>query len=166
MPPTYNVYLSKLNTTPDNWDSANEADYDHANGWVMFICSSIGDKVSIRNTLKHLAGHISYRLPIGKLVQSVSLEDCTIVNTGGSEDSDYYNEVKEFLVRHALTGANAGYDLYLRIYDPSFAQKYIRYVDNTETWRDYCQVAVTGFAFKLDNTGVYTGSISLEEVWD
>lgn len=163
----YHVYLSKLATTPDNWDTANEADYDHANGWVMFIASSISDSFRVMNTHKHLQSHTSYRLTTGKVVQTILIGDCIMANTGDTEDSDYYNAVKQFLLRHALTGTSteAGYDLYLRIYNPSGGSKYVKFVDDTETWRDYCQVAVKSFNFVLTHDGIYRGSIQLEEVW-
>jgi len=166
--PLYHVYLSKLATTPDNWDTANEADYDHANGWVKFDCSAISDAAKNKNTHKHMAGHESYRLPIGKVIQSVILDQLTIIHVGGSEDSDYYNEVKEFLLRHMMTGTNCGYDLYLHVYgaDPSAATIYIKWMNNSETMVQHCQVNVINYEFKLDNSGIFKGRVELEEVWD
>ena len=166
--PLYHVYLSKLSTTPDNWDTANEADYDHANGWVKFDCSRIDDSVQNKNTHKHMASHVSYRLPVGKVIQNIVLDKVTIVHVGGSEDSDYYNEVKEFLLRHMMMGTNCAYALYLHVYgaDPSASTTYIEWMDDSETMQSHCQINVKKFNFKLDNSGVFTGRLELEEVWD
>jgi len=166
--PSYHVYLAKLSTTPDNWDTANEADYDHANGWVKFDCTKLLDTVHNKNTQKHMPGHASYRLPIGKVVQSIILDQITIVHVGGSEDSDYYNEVKEFLLRHMMTGTNCGYDLFLHVYgaDPSASTTYIKWMDDSETMQNHCQVNIKRFEFRVESSGVFSGRIELEEVWD
>ena len=166
--PLYHVYISKLATTPENWDTANEADYDHANGWLKFDCDVIIDSAENLNTHKHLADHISYRLPIGKVTQKIVLDKLTIVHVGGSEDSAYYNEVKEFILRHMASGTNCGYDLYLHVYgaDPSASTTYIKWMNASETMVQHCQINVKRFSFKLDNSGIFNGRIELEEVWD
>lgn len=167
MPPLYKVYLSKLSTTPDNWDTANEADYNHTNGWVKFVCSGVGDGVMINNTHKHLAGHSSYRIVTGKLTQKITLTDCVIEKIGGTEASNYYNAFKEFILRSALTGVatDYGYDLYLWVYAAGGGTNYIKYVDNSEAFQNYCKVAVKGFNFDLTHDGVWMGTLMLEEVW-
>jgi len=164
--PLYHIYIGKLKTTPENWDSANEAAYDHANGWVEFVCPSFQDTARNNNTLSHLAGHSSYRINTGKTVQSMTLKDVIITNTDGSTDSDYYNAVKEFLLRHMLTGDDCGYDLYLHVYDPSGSGQYIKFMDSGETMQLHCQITIIGFNFTLDHSGIYRGNIMLEEVQD
>lgn len=168
MPPLYNVYLAKLSTTPDNWDTANNADYDHSNGWVKFITAMFNDEGVNQNTHTHNAGRVSYRIVTGKVVQRMTLNGLVIVNTGDTENSDYYNAVKEFLLRHMVTGAAAShaYPLYLHIYNASLATKSIKWMNDSEVMVAYCKVNVKGFKFTLTNSGVYIGTIQLEEAWN
>ena len=167
MPPSYHVYLAKLSTTPDNWDSANDADYNHTNGWIKFTCPALTDSAQNKNTHKHNASHISYRIITGKVTQGMVLTGLTIVNTGDTESSEYYNAVKEFILRHMLTGTATeyAYPLYLHIYSPSLATKYIKWMDDSETMKPHCKVNIKSFSFLLDNSGVYVGTITLEEAW-
>ena len=166
MAPNYNVYLSKQETDPDGWDSAgNDADWDAANGYIRFTCESLDDSIQNQNSHKHNASHISYRIVIGKVVQGMKLNGLVIVNTGDTEDSTHYNAVKKFLLKHMVTGTNSAYALNLRIYDASFAQKWIEWMDDSENMVDFCKVSVKSAIFHLDNSGVYKGTITLEEAW-
>ena len=168
MAPNYTVYLAKLATDPDGWDSSeNDADYNGVSGYVRFICPALTDSAQNRNSHKHNASHISYRIVTGKMVQGMVLNGLTIINTGDTEDSDYYNAVKEFLLRHMVTGVTTdyAYALYLHIYNPSLTQKRIKWMDNLETMRTYCRVNIKSFSFQLDNSGIYKGTITLEEAW-
>jgi len=159
----YNIYLSKLSTTPDDWDDANDADYNHANGWVKIICSFLDDKFSQKNKVRHVAGHTQIRIVVGKFIQSVNLGKCIITQTGNTESSDYYNAVKMFLVRHAAVGVATehAYPLYLHAYtSPTIA---VKWIDIDEVLQPYLKVQVKGFNFKVDGTGIYRGTIQLEE---
>jgi hypothetical protein len=160
----HHVYLSKLSTTPDNWEGANEADYDHANGWVKFICSEVEDKVVQKNKVINTAGHTKIRIVIGKFVQTVNLKGVFIKLSGDTEGSDYYNAVKFFLLRHMCIGAAAShaYPLYLHVYVAGGATA-IKWMDSAEAMQAYLKVQVKGYSFTLKHDGVYRGGIQLEE---
>lgn len=165
--PTYNVYLGKEQSKPDTWVGGNEADGTAVDGWVKFICPSLDDSILNRNTIRHNANRTSYVLITGKVIQGIKLNKVIIVNTGGTVNSEYYNAVKEFILRHMATGVATDYKypLYLYIFGPSYNSKYIKWMNNSETMVEYCKVSVRTFAFHLDNSGVYIGSITLEEAW-
>ena len=164
--PLYHVYLSRSSTTPENWDTENEADCTSASGWLKFICPLLDDGFKNLNTHKHMAGHTSYRIVAGKMMQFQSLSGCVITKTDGATSSDYYNKVKEFILRHTVTGAANGYDLFLHVYDPSGNGGYIKWMDKNEIMQSHCQINVKGFNFRLDHSGVYKGNIVIEEVQD
>jgi hypothetical protein len=159
----YRVYLAKKSTTPDNWDTDDDADYDDADGWVKFICSNVVDKVVQKNKVIHTSSHTKIRIVTGKFIQSITLMDCVIVNTGNTESSEYYNAVKEFLLRHMALGTATEYKypLYLHIY--TSATVGIKWMDASEAMQPYLVVGVKSFSFKLDHAGVYRGTIQLEE---
>jgi len=167
MAPTYSVYLGKENTAPDTWVGGNEAKGTEIDGWVKFICPSLDDSILNRNTITHNASRISYVIVVGKVTQSMKLNNLTIVNTGATVGSDYYNAVKEFILRHMATGAadQYAYPLYLYIYGPSYNGQYIKWMNDSEVMVGYCKVNVRSWNFHLDNSGVYTGTITLEEAW-
>jgi len=165
--PVYNVYLGKENSYPDTWVAGNEADGTAVDGWVKFTCPSLDDAILNRNTITHNASHISYVIVTGKVTQTIKLNSITIVYTGSLVESDYYNAVKEFILRHMVTGAAADYKypLYLYIFGPSYNGKYIKWMNNSEVMVEWCRVNVRTWNFHLDNSGVYIGSIALEEAW-
>ncbi len=165
--PAYNVYLGKENTKPDTWVGGNEADGTAIDGWLKFTCPSLDDSILNRNTIIHNASHISYVIVTGKITQTIKLNNIIIVQTGATVGSDYYNAAKEFVLRHMATGAEANYKypLYLYIFGPSYNGKYIKWMDNSEAMVEYCRVNIRTWNFHLDNSGIYKGSITLEEAW-
>ncbi len=165
--PAYNVYLGKEQSKPDTWVSGNEADGTKVDGWLKFTCPSLDDAILSRNKIIHNASHISYTIVTGKITQSIKLNKVIIVNTGSTVNSEHYNAVKEFVLRHMATGAaaNYAYPLYLYIFGPSYNATYVKWMDNLEAMQEYCRVRIKSFVFHLDNSGVYTGTIGLEEAW-
>ncbi len=165
--PAYNVYLGKENTKPDTWVGGNEADGTAIDGWIKFTCPSLDDSILNRNTITHNASHISYTIVTGKVIQGIKLNNVIIVNTGGAVSSEYYNAVKEFVLRHMVTGVTESYryPLYLYIFGPSYNANYIKWMNNSEAMVEWCKVNIRTFAFHLDNSGVYKGTIILEEAW-
>ena len=165
--PTYNIYLGKEQSTPDTWVGGNEADGTTIDGWIKFTCPSLDDSILNRNAIIHNASHISYTIVIGKITQSIKLNNIIIVNTGGTVNSEFYNAAKEFILRHMATGVDTDYKypLYLYIFGPSYDSQYIKWMNNSEAMVGYCRVNVRSWNFHLDNSGVYRGTITLEEAW-
>lgn len=155
--PTYNIYLDK--------DVTVGGGSDNCSNWVYVRCTDIQDTVTVKDKIKHIAGHTSYKIKLGKIVQGVILKNCVIVKTGDSVTSAYYNAFKEFLLNHMVTGTGKGYDLYLFVFSPSGNSKYTKWMNNNEEMKGYCKVEVQGFNFSLKHSGVYKGNIILEECW-
>jgi hypothetical protein len=168
--PLYHVYISRASTTPTagGWDTSNEGDYTNAAGWIHFTCQEISDSVKVNNTLKHMIGHASYSLRVGKLVQSMVFQDCVMEETDASSaSSSAYNDVKEFLLRSACTGANCGYDIYMSVYAVDGTDTYyIKWINNSETMVDVCHVVYMGHQITATHDGIYRGNIMFTEVWD
>ena len=145
-----------------------EADYDDTDGWIGIRCNGIGDSALQKNTSKHIAGHSSYRIVTGSFIQGMTLEGVFIFNTGTTESSEYYNAVKEFLLRHMALGTSTEYKypLYLHVYNPALGNQRIKWMDNSEAMQFYCRVYVKGFNFEISTDSLYwEGSIQLEEAW-
>lgn len=162
----YNIYLSKLNTTPDNWDTANEADSTHANGWVKFICKKVVDKAVQKNKVIHTSSHTKIRIVTGKFVQSIQLQGCLIRNTGATTGSNYWNAVKYFLLSHMALGVGTSFSfpLYLHIaYSKTGSGAYSQWMDASESMQNYLVVSVKSYNMVLDHSGVWRGNIELEE---
>jgi len=155
-------------TSPVTMALLEDADYDDALGWVGFKCDAINDAALQKNTAKHLASHGSYRIVTGSFIQSQTLDGVYMFNTGTTESSEYYNAVKEFLLRHMALGTSTEYKypLYLHIYNPALGNQRIKWMDDDETMQYYCRVFVKGFNFSIStDTLYYEGKIKLEEAW-
>lgn len=164
---SYTMWYDEGNC-PCSFSHLHDADYDHADGWIGLRMEGLNDAAAQDNKIVKNASHESYRVVTGKFTQSMVLNGVFILNTNGSESSEYYNAIKEFLLRHMAFGSSSEYmyPVYLHIYNPALQNQRIQWMDNAETMQNYCKVGVTGFNFAVTCEEYYFyGKISLEECW-
>jgi len=159
----HHVYIGKLSSTPNNWSTGDEASPSAAGGWIYLISRNFLDKVDNKDRVVHSAGHTSIRINTGKFIQSMAPMECIIRKVDGVTDSDHYNKVKEFLLKHMASGGSYGYDLYLFVYDVAGEGQYVKWIDSGEVMREYIKVKIKSFQFKASQR-VWEGNIVFEEV--
>lgn len=156
MPPTYSVYLSKSAADPETGTQGTD--------WVYFTCQFLQHPVKVGNPKKHLIGHKSFRVAVGKIIQSVTLTNVLFLHADGGTSSIYYDN----FIKLALDSANvSGAKLYLWVYNPFLESQYLKWYDKNGTMQNYLQCEYKGSNFKFDAAQLaMKGSIMLEEVWD
>ena len=161
--PSRHIYFSKVTPTePVNPESGTQL-----TDWIYVICKKIQDIGVTKDIPKDLGGHTSYRIVMGKFIQSAALQDCIIQLTKATgTTSQYYNPFKKFMVNHWAIGAGMSYPVYFYEYDPSGEGNfYVQWMDNNETWKNYMRCCITGYNFSTDNSGIWRGNVTIQECW-
>lgn len=153
---TYGVYLSKSKVEPETGTEGTD--------WIKFTAQIAGHIIKFNNPKKKLIGYKSFRIPIGKREQSVTLTNCVFLHADGGSGSNYYDN---FIQLICDANKSPGFDLYLWVLNPFLEGQHMKWNDKDSAKKDYIQVTVDGINFKLDATQLtMVGTIAMSEVWD